>query len=91
MMNIFIALFSASALLFLQTPAFAALKTIEAENLYHMGDNDSKLDARRISTQEAKRKALELAGTYVASLTEVKDYRLTKDEVTAYTAGIIET
>ncbi|MDH4161450.1 MAG: tetratricopeptide repeat protein, partial [Nitrospirota bacterium] len=41
--------------------------------------------------QEAKRKALELAGTYVASLTEVKDYRLTKDEVTAYTAGIIET
>jgi len=71
--------------------AHAEIKVIEAENTYAMGDNDSKVDARRIATQEATRKALELAGTYVASLTQVKEYRLSKDEVTTYTAGVVET
>ncbi|OGW46085.1 MAG: hypothetical protein A2X57_05765 [Nitrospirae bacterium GWD2_57_8] len=72
-------------------PARAEIKVIEAESVYLMGDNDSKIDARRIAVQEAKRKALEEAGTFVASLTEGKDYKLTKDEVTAYTAGVVET
>ncbi|MEK6700334.1 MAG: hypothetical protein AABZ10_14980 [Nitrospirota bacterium] len=71
--------------------AHAEIRVIEAENTYTMGDNDSKVDARRIATQEAKRKALELAGTYVASLTQVKEYKLSKDEVTTYTAGVVET
>ncbi len=71
--------------------AYAEIKVIEAENTYAMGDNDSKVDARRIATQEAKRKALELAGTYVASLTQVKEYKLSKDEVSTYTAGVVET
>jgi len=77
--------------LLLSSPALAEIKVIEADYTYRMGDNDSKADARRIAIQEAKRKALELAGTYVTSLTEVKEYRLTRDEVTAYTAGIVET
>ena len=71
--------------------ARAEIKVIEADSTYVLGDNDSKVDARRIATQEAQRKALELAGTFVASLTQVKEYKLTKDEVTAYTAGIVET
>ncbi len=71
--------------------SYAEIKIIETDSTYIMGDNDSKVDARRIATQEAKRKALEQAGTFVASLTEVKEYRLTKDEVTAYTAGVVET
>lgn len=69
----------------------AEIKVIEADSTYVMGDNDSKIDARRIAVQEAQRRALELAGTYVSSLTQVKDFQLTKDEVTAYTAGVIET
>ena len=71
--------------------AHAEVKTIEADRTYIMGDNDSKVDARRIAIQEAKRKALEHAGTYVESLTQVKDYRLSKDEVRSYTAGVTET
>lgn len=71
--------------------AHAEIKVIETDNTYVMGDNDSKVDARRIAIQEAQRKALELAGTYVSSLTQVKDFQLTKDEVTAYTAGVMET
>lgn len=72
-------------------PALAGTKDIEAEHLYLMGENDSRIEARRICTQEAQRKALALAGTFLASLTEVKEFRLTRDEVTAYTAGIVET
>ena len=69
----------------------AEIKVIEADSTYVLGDNDSKVDARRIATQEAQRKALELSGTFLASITEVKEYKLTKDEVTAYTAGVVET
>lgn len=71
--------------------AGAEFKDIDAESVFALGDRDSKVDARRIATLDAKRKALELAGTYVASLTEVKNYRLTKDDVAVYTAGIIVT
>jgi predicted Zn-dependent protease len=71
--------------------ALAEIKIIDADSAYLMGDNDSKVDARRIAVQEAKRKALELAGSYVESLTVVKNHQLTKDEVKAYTAGILET
>ena len=71
--------------------AHAEVKVVEADSTYIMGDNDSKVDARRIAMQEAKRKALELAGTYVASMTEVKNYQLTKDEIKTYTAGVMAT
>jgi tetratricopeptide (TPR) repeat protein len=71
--------------------AYAEVKIIEADSTYIIGDNDSKVDARRIATQEAKRKALELAGTYVESMSVVKDYQLTKDEVKSYSAGVLET
>jgi Flp pilus assembly protein TadD len=77
--------------LFLCLTARAEIKIIEAESTYLIGDNDSKVDGRRIAIQEAKRKALELAGTFVSSLTVVKDYQISKDEVAAYTAGLVET
>ncbi len=84
-MNIFI------AVTLLCLTAHAEIKTIEADSTYIMGDNDSKVDARRIAVQEAKRKALELAGTYVEGLTQVKNYRLSKDEIKSYTGGVMET
>ena len=71
--------------------AHAEVKVVEADSTYIMGDNDSKVDARRIAMQEVKRKALEIAGTYVAGMTEVKNYQLTKDEIKTYTAGVMET
>ena len=71
--------------------AYAEVKVVEAESTYILGDNDSKVVAHRIAVQEAQRKALELAGTYVESLTQVKNYQLTKDEIKSYTAGVLET
>jgi len=77
--------------LLLSRSSFAEIKAIEAQYTYALGDNDSKAYALRIATQEAQRKALEQAGAFVASLPAVKEYRLTGDEVTAYTAGIVAT
>lgn len=77
--------------LLLSPAAHAEIKIIEAEITYLLGDADSRVDARRIAIQEAKRKALEQAGTFVSSLTVVKDYQLSKDEVAAYTAGLVDT
>ena len=71
--------------------AHAEVKVVESDSAYIMGDNDSKVDARRIAIQEAKRKALELTGTYVESLTQVKNYQLSKDEIKTYAAGVMET
>lgn len=77
--------------LLLCLPVRAEVKVIEADSSYVVGDNDTNVGARRIATQQAQRKALELAGTYVESLTEVKNYQLTKDDIKTYTAGILET
>ncbi|HUI28385.1 MAG TPA: hypothetical protein VL403_20065 [Candidatus Kryptonia bacterium] len=68
----------------------AAIKEIEATGRYQMGDNDSKLDGHRLALMEAKRNALEKAGTYVENITEVKDFQLTRDDIRSYTAGIVE-
>jgi tetratricopeptide (TPR) repeat protein len=86
----FVTIIVCSVLLF-AVPAGAVIKVIEADSTYVLGDNDSKVDARRIATQEAQRKALEMSGTFLASITQVKEYNLTKDEVTAYTAGVVQT
>jgi len=85
-----VAIIACSALLFV-VPASAEIKIIEADSTYVLGDNDSKVNARRIATLEAQRKALELSGTFLTSITQVREYKLTKDEVTAYAAGVVET
>lgn len=68
-------------LILIPSLSLAETKTIFADHRYVMGDNDSKNDARRMCFLEAKRRALEKAGTYIESRTEVKDFRLTKDEI----------
>ncbi len=55
-----------------------------------MGDNDSKNDARKMCFIEAKRKALEMAGTYIKSNTQIKNFRLTRDEINIYSAALLK-
>lgn len=84
-----------TALLILSTTVFspvlaaATVQTITATHTYVMGDNDSKNDARRICFLEAKRKVLEKAGTYIESSSEVKNFQLSKDQITSYTAAVL--
>ena len=61
--------------------AYPASETIFASYKYTMGDNDTKNDAKRICFLEAKRLAIEKAGTYIESSTEIKNFNLTRNEI----------
>jgi tetratricopeptide (TPR) repeat protein len=80
-------------LLVLSTPssAFAENKTFIKEYTYQAGDEDSKNSSRVIALREVKRLLLEELGTYLESWTEVKNFQLTKDQITTLTAGIVQT
>ncbi len=80
------------AIWFWLAPAAAAVevRTLTATGEYRMGDNDTKTDAKRLALLDAKRQALEQVGTYLEGVTEVKNLRVTKDEIRSYTAGIVE-
>lgn len=68
----------------------AEVRTITAIGEYRMGDNDTRTDAKRLALLDAKRLALEQAGTYIEGITQIKNFDLTKEEIRAYTAGIVE-
>ena len=48
-----------------------------------MGDNDTRADAKRLALLDAKRLALEQAGTYIEGISEVKNLDLAKEEIWA--------
>lgn len=70
--------------------AYPASETIYASYKYTMGDNDTKNDAKRICFIEAKRLAIEKAGTYIESSTEVKNFQLTRDEIRTFAGAIVK-
>ena len=82
----------AAALLYpLSLPAFAETKLILAEGFYVMGDGDTPIIAEARALEQAKKLALEQAGTYVRSYSKSKNFDLTGDEVEMLSAGIMET
>ena len=85
-----ILLFLACVFFILPTPSGAQTDVVYASYKYVMGDNDTKNDAKHLCFLEAKRRCLEKVGTYVESLTEVKNYNLTKDEIRSYTSAIVQ-
>jgi tetratricopeptide (TPR) repeat protein len=87
-MNKIIAALSVTILL-LTNSAFAANKTFIREYTYMASDLDSKVSSRAIALEQVKRALLEELGTYLISDTEVKNFQLTKDQVTTLTAGIV--
>ncbi len=79
----------AITLLVAASPCLAAIKVFEREYTYQASEADSKLTSRTVSLAEVKRLLLEELGTYLESVTEVKNFQLTKDQITALTAGIV--
>jgi len=63
----------------------------QREYRYEASEADSKLSSRAIALEQVKRLLLEEMGTYFISETEVKNSRLTKDQVRTFTAGIVST
>ena len=81
-------------LLFLLAAIFAAggalgeVKTFSREMRRVIGENQSRDDARAAAVAEAKRQALEEAGTYLETLTVVKNFQVARDDMLALAAGV---
>jgi hypothetical protein len=84
----FIVLLASTMLLF-GTAAHAENITFTKEYTYQASDIDSKVSSRADALQEVKRALLQQLGTYLISDTEVKNYKMTKDQITTLTAGIV--
>jgi hypothetical protein len=65
------------------------LRVVNASAEYRMGNYDTRTDATRMAIEAAKRQALEQVATYLESVTEVKNFDLTRDEIRTYSAGIV--
>ena len=86
-------LYSLSILMVLLSPDLSIAKqvTFEREYTYQASEADSKLSSRAIALEQVKRLLLEELGTYLESRTEVRDFKLTKDQIITLTAGIVRT
>ena len=79
-------LFAILAFLLLIKSAYAVQSTItEAEGYSCMGDDKSRKQTEQAAMIDAKKNAAEYTSTYIKSETQVKDFALQKDLVTAYT------
>jgi len=78
--------------IFFVFPSFswADSKTFPRDYTYQAGEADSKISSRSVAMEQVKRMLLEEIGTYIESHTEVKNFELTKDQITALTAGIVK-
>lgn len=81
---------AACCIVFLAVHAQAEERIIEVGHTYVLGENDTRADARRTCYVEARRKAVEQAGTYVESETRVVNLSLSTDEVRAFAAAFVE-
>lgn len=77
-------------LLVLPFSAFAEIKEIISEGTYNMGDGETPTVAESMAVLQAKRTALEQAGTYVESYSKVENFQLTKDEIQVLASGIMD-
>lgn len=78
------------ALLFSQSSVLAETKEIIAEGTYNMGDGETPTVAESRALLQAKRTAVEEAGTYVESYSNTRNFQLTVDEVQVLASGIME-
>jgi len=78
-------------ILFIPNFTSAEIKTFIKEYTYQASEADSKISSRVIALEQVKRLLLEELGTYLESHTEIVNFQLKKDQITALTAGIVQT
>jgi len=86
----YFSIFTMCYLLLISTVSHAQIETITSMVRQPFGGSQSPDDARIAAFAKAKREALEQAGTYLESLTIVKNAVLEKDEIFALTAGVLK-
>ncbi|MCX5842007.1 MAG: hypothetical protein NTY16_11280 [Deltaproteobacteria bacterium] len=72
-------------------PALAETKTFIKQYTDQVSEDDNRDSSRTIALREVKRLLLEELGIYLESETEVENFQLTKDRITALAAGIVKT
>jgi tetratricopeptide (TPR) repeat protein len=77
-------------LLLVPVISFAETKVIVSEGSYNMGDGETPSVADSRALLNAKRTALEQAGTYVESYSKTVNYQLTEDEVNVIASGLMQ-
>ncbi len=70
-------------------PTLAEVRVLTAQGEHRMGNRDTREEAIRLSTEAAKRNALEQVAVYLESITVVNGMDVTKDEIRTYTAGLV--
>ncbi len=78
------------ALAFPSMTSAAEVKEIIAEGTYCMGDGETPTVAEERALLQAKRVAVEQAGTYVESYSKTLNYQLTADEIKVISSGVLE-
>ena len=78
-------------LIVFSSPALAARKTFVRDYTYEASELDDRVSCQSIALEQVKRLLLEELGTYVESVSTVKNYELDHDEITTLTAGIVQT
>lgn len=87
--SLFLGFFWLAAILCSAQTGQAEIRIVTAQGEYRMGNRDTRDDAIRLATEQAKRNALEQVATYLESVTVVDGLDLTKDEIRTYTAGLV--
>ena len=80
---------SLSILLACPTSGHAELRVVTGIGEHYMSDRETKENAVRLATEEAKKQALEQVASYLESVTVVRDLDVTQDEIRSYTAGMV--
>ena len=76
-------------ILFIPNHTSAELKTITREYAYQASEYDSKESCRELAVKQVTRLLLEELGVYYESHTEIVNFQLTKDQITAYSAATV--
>jgi tetratricopeptide (TPR) repeat protein len=87
-----IKLITISIILILCLPCVCVSETTEivSEGVYNMGDGETPIIAEGKALEQAKRVAIEQAGTYVKSYSKMKNFQIAEDEVQVLASGIME-
>lgn len=87
-----IKLLTISIILILCIPCVCFSETTEivSEGIYNMGDGETPIIAEGKALEQAKRIAVEQAGTYVKSYSKMKNFQIAEDEVQVLASGIME-
>lgn len=77
-------------LILLPVGAIAEMRDFIKEYKYQASERDSKVSSRDFALGQVKRLLLEEIGSYLESRTEIKNFEMSKDQIVALTAGIVQ-